>query len=107
MIASASVARFDGLFRSSERSIHIAGIRTQETQDTTARIDPSVAPSDPTTAAQPQAAMVPSEPAMEAATAETAEPEVSPAMPEPLMIELVSDPPQEEPGRSAAEPTLG
>ena len=27
MIASASVARFDGLFRSSERSIHIAGIR--------------------------------------------------------------------------------
>ncbi len=28
MIASASVARFDGLFRSSERSIHIAGIRT-------------------------------------------------------------------------------
>jgi hypothetical protein len=29
MIASASVARFDGLFRSSERSIHIAGIRNQ------------------------------------------------------------------------------
>src|SRR5688572_28704410 len=27
MIASASVARFDGLFRSSERSIHIVGIR--------------------------------------------------------------------------------
>ena len=27
MIASASVARFDGLFSSSERSIHIAGIR--------------------------------------------------------------------------------
>jgi hypothetical protein len=27
MIASASVVRFDGLFRSSERSIHIAGIR--------------------------------------------------------------------------------
>jgi hypothetical protein len=80
---------------------------TQETEDTTARIDPSVAPSDPTAAAQPEAAMVPSEPAMEAATAETAEPEVSPAMPEPLMIELLSDPPQEEPGRSAAEPTLG
>jgi hypothetical protein len=29
MIANASVARFDGLFTSSERSIHIAGIRTQ------------------------------------------------------------------------------
>jgi hypothetical protein len=28
MIASASVAGFDGLFRSSERSIHIAGIRS-------------------------------------------------------------------------------
>ena len=28
MIASASAARFDGLFRSSERSIHFAGIRT-------------------------------------------------------------------------------
>jgi hypothetical protein len=27
MIANASAARFDGLFTSSERSIHIAGIR--------------------------------------------------------------------------------
>ena len=30
MIASASVARFDGLFRSSERSIHIVGIRIEQ-----------------------------------------------------------------------------
>jgi hypothetical protein len=29
MIANASFARFDGLFTSSERSIHIAGIRTE------------------------------------------------------------------------------
>jgi len=29
MIASASVARFDGLFKPSERSIHIVGIRSQ------------------------------------------------------------------------------
>src|SRR5271156_2247101 len=33
MIASASVARFDGLFRSSERPIHIAGIRTFRTRN--------------------------------------------------------------------------
>src|ERR1700685_2672922 len=33
MIASASVARFDGLFRSSERSIHIAGIRNDHAVD--------------------------------------------------------------------------
>jgi len=32
MIASASVARFDGLFRSSERSIHIVGIRNWHRQ---------------------------------------------------------------------------
>jgi hypothetical protein len=29
MITNASAARFDGLFTSSERSIHIAGIRSQ------------------------------------------------------------------------------
>jgi hypothetical protein len=65
-------------------------------EDTTAQIDPVAGPSSRTPAAQ-------AEPATEAATAETAEPEVHPTMPEPLMI----DPSLEEPGGTAAAPNLG
>jgi Replication initiator protein A len=76
-------------------------------EDATAEIDPSNVPADPAPTGETESAIVAPEPAPEAATDVNAEPEVQPLTPEPLMIELVSDPPQEQPGSSPTEPTLG
>ena len=78
-----------------------------ESEDGTAKSDPSSVPADPAPTGETESAIVPPEPTAEAAIEATAEPEVPPLTPEPLMIELVSDPSQEEPGSSPAEPTLG
>jgi hypothetical protein len=74
-----------------------------ETENAAATIEPSNTPSDPPSAPQPEPAMHSTEPATETATPATTEPEVQPAMPEPLMIELVSNPPPDELGGTVAE----
>jgi Replication initiator protein A len=75
----------------------------QKTEDATATIDHLAVPSDPIATAQPEAAILLPGPAMEPAIPETAEPRVPPAIPEPLMIELVSDPPPIDSGGTTTE----
>ncbi|HTR35820.1 MAG TPA: hypothetical protein VMH80_07975 [Bryobacteraceae bacterium] len=66
-------------------------------------IDSGAVPGDLAPTTEPGAAIaVPAEPGIEEATTTAPEPEVAPAMQEPMMVELVSDPPQEEPGGSVA-----
>jgi hypothetical protein len=77
-----------------------------EDEGATATIEPGNTPSDPVPAAPLEAATHPTEPATETATEAAAQSEIQPAMPEPIMIELVSDPPQEQPNSSPAAPGL-
>jgi hypothetical protein len=71
-----------------------------ETEDGSVTIEPHNISFDPVGATQPEAAV---EPTTDAAIPETAEPEVRPAMPEPTVIELASDPPQDFLGEVRSE----
>jgi hypothetical protein len=72
-----------------------------EIEDATTEIDPGIIRSDPAPATEPESATEPSAP--ETATGPAVEPEVSPALPEPMMIELVSNPPPNDSGGTTAE----
>jgi len=71
-----------------------------EAKDPVAEIDAHAAPSDPAPAADTQSAMA-------TETMAPSESEVQPAIPEPLVIELVSDPPPSELGLPDAEAEQG
>jgi hypothetical protein len=74
-----------------------------ETKDATEAIERANIPSEPAAANPRQSGIAPSVPAIEAAVTPTVEPEVQPAVIEPLMIELVSEPPPNELGGSVPE----
>jgi hypothetical protein len=74
-----------------------------ETKDATAVIELADSPPDPAPASQPESGIDLSALATEAAVTPTLGPEVQPSMPEPLMIELVSEPPPNELGGPVPE----
>jgi hypothetical protein len=67
---------------------------TPETKDAREAIQLADVRSDPVSEKPPQSGIELSPPSVEAAAAPTVKPEVQPVMTEPLMIELVSDPPR-------------
>lgn len=72
-----------------------------------ATVEPPNTLPDSSLTSEPDAATHPAESAMETATAAATEPEMQPAMPEPVMIELVSDPPKAQSDGDATAPQLG
>jgi hypothetical protein len=72
-----------------------------KTPDT--EIEPDSRAPDTAPTVRPESAAAVHEAALVAATGPTIVPEAQTAVPEPLMIELVNDPPQEEFGDGAAE----